>query len=280
VKLDSFFRRLAVALNYLDYNLVGSSAINDDSRLLMVRSVQARVRKLAPFLSFDGDPYPVSLGGRVLWVVDGYTTSNRYPYSETADVSHVTDASGLKRTFNYVRNSVKAVVDGYDGTVNMYIVDPTDPIINVWQSAFPGLFQPMSAMPAGLADHLRYPEDIFRVQTAAYSKYQLTAADFFDRGSGERFRSAARCSLRSVSASRLPAAEFAAFLVPDQRPALFFKGARDPVRAAPTGSCPSASLSPPAGCAASAADRLIPPSASAAFPALIVANTSSGKKTD
>jgi uncharacterized membrane protein (UPF0182 family) len=117
----------------------------------------------------------------VLWVVDGYTTSNRYPYSETADVTHVTDASGLKKTFNYVRNSVKAVVDGYDGTVSMYIVDPTDPIINVWRSAFPGLFQPMSAMPTGLADHLRYPEDIFRVQTSAYSKYQLTASDFFDR---------------------------------------------------------------------------------------------------
>lgn len=181
VQLNSTFRRAMFAFSYLDYNLFGSSAVDDNSRLLSVRRVQDRVRTLAPFLSFDGDPYPVQLGGRVLWVVDGYTTSNRYPYSEGGDRKQLDPDSGLDHPFNYVRNSVKAVVDAYDGMVTFYVVDEVDPVLKVWQSAFPGLFTPMSEMPAGLADHLRYPEELFRVQTSAYSKYQLAPEVFFDR---------------------------------------------------------------------------------------------------
>lgn len=181
VKLDSTVRRLAYALSYLDYNLFGSSAVTDESRLMSNRRVQDRVRTLAPFLSFDGDPYPVELDGSVVWVVDGYTTSDRYPYGQNADRGQLEDTTGLTHPFNYVRNSVKATVDAYTGAVHFYVVDEVDPVLKVWQSAFPDLFEPQSAMPAGLSDHLRYPEDLFRIQTSAYTKYHLPPEKFFDR---------------------------------------------------------------------------------------------------
>jgi uncharacterized membrane protein (UPF0182 family) len=181
IKLNSVFKRMAFALSYLDYNMIGSGAINDTSRLLSIRSVEARAKKLAPFLSFDNDPYPVALNGRVLWVIDAYTTSDRYPYGQSGDRSQLSPGSGLDHPFNYVRNSIKVTVDAYDGTVEFYIIDPTDPIAKVWQSAFPGLFKNKDQVPAGLADHFRYPEELFRVQTAAYSKYRLTPEAFFGR---------------------------------------------------------------------------------------------------
>ena len=181
VPLNSAFRRFVYALNYLDYNLIGSSAITNSSRLLSVRNVRDRVQAVAPYLAFDGDPYPVAVGGRVEWVIDGYTTSNRYPYSQNANLDQLTPTTGLDFPFNYIRNSVKAVVDAYDGSVTMYVVNPDDPIIQAWQHAFSGVFSPMSAMPKELADHLRYPEDLFRVQTDHYSKYRLPSSAFFER---------------------------------------------------------------------------------------------------
>ena len=181
VPLSSTLRRLAFALTELDYNLIGSSAITDDSQLLMLRSPRERVQELAPFLSFDGDPYPVAIDGRVLWVIDGYTTSNRYPYGQSADPSQLDSGAGLKRSLNYVRNSVKAVVDAYDGSVTMYVNDESDPVLQVWRSVFPDLFTPRSEMPTTLVEHLRYPEELFRLQTAAYAKYRLDASAFFDR---------------------------------------------------------------------------------------------------
>lgn len=181
VPLSSALRRFAFALTELDYNLIGSSAITDDSQLLMLRNPRERVQELAPFLSFDGDPYPVAIDGRVLWVIDGYTTSSRYPYGQGADSSQLDSGAGLKHSLNYVRNSVKAVVDAYDGSVTMYVYDESDPVLQVWRSAFPDLFTPRSEMPAALVEHLRYPEELFRLQTAAYAKYRLDAAAFFDR---------------------------------------------------------------------------------------------------
>jgi hypothetical protein len=181
VALDSAFRRVMFALSFFDYNLLGSSAIDDGSRLLWIRNVRERVAKVAPFLSFDGDPYPVALDGNVVWVIDGYTTSARYPYAQNADLSQLGANSGLDFDFNYIRNSVKAVVNAYDGSMAFYVVDEKDPIIRAWSSAFPNLFAPRSAMPAGLEDHLRYPEELFRIQTAAYSKYRLSPDVFFDR---------------------------------------------------------------------------------------------------
>ena len=181
IKLDSVFKRMAFALSYLDYNMIGSGAIDDNSRLVSIRRVEDRAKKLAPFLSFDNDPYPVALNGRILWVIDAYTTSDRYPYAESGDRKQLNPGSGLDHPFNYVRNSIKAVVDAYDGTVDFYIIDDVDPIAKVWQSAFPGLFKSRDQMPAGLDQHLRYPEELFRVQTAAYSKYRLSPEAFFGR---------------------------------------------------------------------------------------------------
>jgi uncharacterized protein len=181
IQLNSVFKRMAFALSYLDYNMIGSKAIDDGSRLVSIRRVEDRAKKLAPFLSFDNDPYPVALNGRVLWVIDAYTTSDRYPYGESGDRNQLSPGSGLDHPFNYVRNSIKVVVDAYDGTVDFYIIDDADPVAKVWQSAFPGLFKNKDQMPAGLDSHLRYPEELFRVQTAAYSKYRLSPEAFFGR---------------------------------------------------------------------------------------------------
>ena len=180
--MSSFVRRAAFALAFLDYNVLGSGAIEDDSQMLWVRNVRDRLTKLAPFLSYDGDPYPVVVDGRVLWVVDAYTTTSRYPYAQRiGNEVQLTRDSGLDRDSNYVRNSVKAVVDAYDGSVRFYVTDPDDPIVRAWESAFGDLFTPGEQMPAELREHLRYPEDLFRVQTDTYSKYQLEPEDFFER---------------------------------------------------------------------------------------------------
>lgn len=181
IRLNSVFKRMAFALSFLDYNLLGSSAVDSDSRILWIRNIRERVEKVAPFLAFDGDPYPVAIDGKVEWVVDAYTTTSRYPYAQNADRSQLSGDSGLDFDFNYIRNSVKVVVDAYDGSMHFYVVDDTDPIIRAWRSAFPDLFEPMDQMPAELRQHLRYPEELFRVQTAHYSKYRLSADRFFDR---------------------------------------------------------------------------------------------------
>jgi hypothetical protein len=181
VPMSSFVRRAAFALAFLDYNVLGSGAITDDSQMLWVRNVRDRLTKLAPFLSYDGDPYPVVVDGRVKWVVDAYTSTSRYPYSQRIGDIQRTRNSGLSGDANYVRNSVKAVVDAYDGGVEFYVVDPEDPIVRAWEGAFSDLFTPAELMPAELREHLRYPEDLFRVQTEVYSKYQLPPEAFFSR---------------------------------------------------------------------------------------------------
>ena len=181
VAMNSFFRRAAFALAFLDYNVVGSGAVNSDSQMLWVRGVNDRLEKLAPFLSYDADPYPVELDGNIVWVVDGYTTTSRYPYGQRIGDVQRSPASGLSNNDNYVRNSVKAVVDAYTGEVTFYVLDDEDPIVRAWDSAFPDLFTPIAEMPEKLRIHLRYPEDLFRIQTDVYSKYRIDAALFFQR---------------------------------------------------------------------------------------------------
>ncbi|WP_394936374.1 UPF0182 family protein [uncultured Ilumatobacter sp.] len=181
VRMNSFARRGAFALAFLDYNIIGSGAIEDDSQMLWVRGVNDRLNKLAPFLSYDADPYPVGVDGNAVWVVDGYTTTSRYPYGQSVGDVQRSSQSGLSNSDNYVRNSVKAVVDAYTGQVTFYVVDDEDPILRAWRSAFPDLFTPFSEMPDELADHLRYPEDLFRIQTDVYSKYRIDPALFFQR---------------------------------------------------------------------------------------------------
>ena len=181
VPMSSVARRAVLALAFLDYNILGSGAIQPESQMLWVRNVRDRAEKLAPFLSFDGDPYPVALDGRVVWVIDAYTTSSRYPYGQRIGGVQLTDRSGVPRSANYIRNSVKVAVDAYDGTVTNYVIDDDDPVIAAWQAAFPSLFTPLDEMPAGLREHLRYPEDLFRIQTDVYSKYRLDPSNFFQR---------------------------------------------------------------------------------------------------
>ncbi|HKX71672.1 MAG TPA: UPF0182 family protein, partial [Acidimicrobiales bacterium] len=179
VEANSLLRRAAFALRFGDINPLISDFMNDDSRVVYVRDVVERVTKLAPFLDADNDPYPVVVDGGVQWVVDLYTTTSRYPYAQRADTDQVVSSSGLNHRFNYVRNSVKATVDAYDGTVTLYAMPGVDdPILDAYRKAFPDLFSD-DEMPAELQAHLRYPEDLFRVQTAAYGRYHLTDPDDF-----------------------------------------------------------------------------------------------------
>src|SRR5262245_58574787 len=178
VQLSSVLRKAAFALRFSDINLLISGQIRPESKVLLYRSIRSRVEKLAPFLHYDADPYPVVVNGRVRWVMDAYTTSSKYPYSQYTD-----GIQGLSGRFNYVRNSVKVTVDAYEGTVKFYVVDPNDPVIESWQKSFPDLFSKYRAMPDELKDHLRYPEDIFRVQTDVYGKYHVLGARRFFQGS-------------------------------------------------------------------------------------------------
>ncbi len=181
VEMSSFTRRAAFALAFLDYNVLGFGGIQDDSQMLWVRGVNDRLQKLAPFLSYDADPYPVAVDGRVVWVTDAYTTTSRYPYGQRIGDVQRAPESGLSDNDNYVRNSVKAVVDAYTGDVTFYVVDEQDPILRAWRGAFPDLFTPLSEMPDELVDNLRYPEDLFRIQTDVYSKYRIAPELFFQR---------------------------------------------------------------------------------------------------
>jgi uncharacterized membrane protein (UPF0182 family) len=179
IQVDGFMRRVALAINFGEFNLFGSNLITSESEIMLVRDVRDRVKKIAPFLHFDADPYPVVVNGEVKWIIDAFTTSNRYPYAETANVSQINSESGLNHSFNYVRNSVKAVVDAYTGEATFYLVDPKDPIAQMWKSAFPKLFTDKSEVPAELAAHFRYPEDLFRVQTNLFGRYQFDDATLF-----------------------------------------------------------------------------------------------------
>ena len=179
IKISGALRKVAMAVNFGEYNLFGSNLITDKSRMLLVRDVRDRVSKIAPFLQYDSDPYPVVVKGEVSWVVDAFTTSTRYPYAQSANIDQISSGSGLNRSFNYVRNSVKAVVNAYSGNVTFYIVDSVDPIAKAWQSAFPKMFRPISEVDPELSAHFRYPEDLFRVQSNIYGKYQFDDATLF-----------------------------------------------------------------------------------------------------
>ncbi len=159
VKVSSFFRKAALALRFGDWNLFVSGQVTNSSRVLYIRDVRQRLQTAAPFLKFDADSYPVVLNGRIVWLADAYTTTNAYPYSQSIHPQEPT-GSGLDTEFNYVRNSVKATVDAYDGTVHFYIVDESDPIIHTYKKAFPGLFSSAADMDRdypGLREHWRYP---------------------------------------------------------------------------------------------------------------------------
>jgi uncharacterized protein len=182
VELDNIFRRSAFALRFGDINPLISGQVGGDTKVLYVRDVKDRVEKLAPFLDFDADPYPVVTGGRVVWVLDAYTTTNRFPYAQKTSGPGDT---GLDHSFNYVRNSVKATVDAYDGTVRLYVIDEKDPLIRAYRKAFPDLFTDFDRMSDDLKAHLRYPEDLFRVQSDVFSRYHVTESRRFYQGAAK-----------------------------------------------------------------------------------------------
>lgn len=175
VELSSMMRRIALALRFGEINLVISDSISSSSRAIYVRDIHERASKAAPFLRYDADPYPVVFDGRIKWILDGYSITNRFPYSTAAETGLVKPDSGLRGgSFNYVRNSVKVVMDAYDGTMTYYIVDDEDPVVAAYAGAFPELFTPADEMPDELRSHLRYPEDLFRVQSTMYGDYHIT----------------------------------------------------------------------------------------------------------
>jgi uncharacterized membrane protein (UPF0182 family) len=181
VGIDSFIKRAAFALRYRTPNLVISDFLTDDSKIIFNRDIRDRVETLAPFMRWDDDPYPVVIDGRILYVLDGYTTSNMYPYAQRAE-SDSDRPSGLDHDFNYVRNSVKAVVDSYDGTVTMYETEIEDPILDAYRQAFPDLFSDFDEMPDEVKDHLRYPEDLFTIQTNMWTRYHINGSqDFYEQ---------------------------------------------------------------------------------------------------
>ncbi len=214
VALSSTLRRAAFALHFGEYNLFGSGLITPESRLMWIRNIKDRVEKIAPFFQYDADPYPAVVDGKVVWILDAFTTTSRYPNAQSANVSQLTSGSGLNASFNYVRNSVKAVVDAYSGEITLYLVDAKDPIAMTWSKAFPNLLTPVSEASAELVSHFRYPEDLFRVQTNVYGRYQFNDPTlFFNRDAAW---SVAQASSTSADSSTGAIGAAGTVLSPDQ----------------------------------------------------------------
>ena len=192
VPMGGLFKKLLFAIQYQEQRIVLSNLINSESKILYNRSPRERVAKVAPWLTLDGDPYPAIVDGKVQWIIDGFTTSAGYPYAQTTSLGiATTDALTANSTsitaqsnknINYIRNSVKATVDAYDGTVVLYQWDDKDPVLKTWMKAFPNTVTPKSKMSAQLLEHIRYPEDLFRVQRDVLSSYHVQTASAFYGG--------------------------------------------------------------------------------------------------
>ena len=196
VPVGNLFNKVLYAFKFAEPNIVLSSRVNSASKILYDREPRDRVKKVAPWLTVDGDSYPAVVDGRVVWIVDGYTTSNSYPYSEhrslnTATADTLTDANAQAALptdqVNYMRNSVKAVVDAYDGTVKLYEWDAQDPVLKTWKKVFPGIVEDKSKIGTALLEHLRYPVDLFKVQRDVLQRYHVTDAQTFYED-GERWK--------------------------------------------------------------------------------------------
>lgn len=174
IELGGFFRRAAFAMRFVNLDTLISGQLRADSKVLLIRNIRDRVAKAAPFLEADADPYLTLIDGRLVWVMDMYTISDRYPYASFANTSILDALPGLPNRFNYLRNPVKATIDAHDGTMTFYVVDPDDPIIQAQQRIFPELFTPGTEMSQELREHLRYPNDLFRIQSEKYRLYHVT----------------------------------------------------------------------------------------------------------
>ena len=172
IPIDSLWRKILFAWTQKDVNILLTSYLKPESRIQIWRTVQERVAQVAPFLRLDSDPYPVLSAGRLYWIQDAYTVSDQFPYANP----HTT---GFRTDLNYIRNSVKVVLDMYDGTVRFYVMDPKDPILAVYRRAFPGVFQDLDHLSADLKAHLRYPEDLFAIQADEYKTFHMTDPQVF-----------------------------------------------------------------------------------------------------
>ncbi|MGH3362562.1 MAG: UPF0182 family protein [Nocardioides sp.] len=188
VEVGSFLDQLLYAVKFGEPNFILSERVNENSKVLYYRKPLERVEKLAPWLTLDKDPYPAVVDGRIQWIIDGYTTTDRFPLAQRESFEEMTTDSlddgsqfGTLPTdeINYMRNAVKATVDAYDGSVNLYAWDESDPILEAWRGAFPGTVQDREDIPDGLMQHLRYPEDLFKVQRYQFARYHITNADDF-----------------------------------------------------------------------------------------------------
>jgi uncharacterized protein len=183
IPIGGFFQRALFAWRFRDVNLLISDLIQDDSRIMIYRDITQRVPKAAPFLKFDDDPYTAIVDGRLVWIWDAYTTTDQYPYSDFVDLADVAasanQTTSIGGTINYLRNSVKVVVDAYTGEMTYYVADPNDPIIQAWDAAFPTMFTPLDQAPPAILAHFRYPENLFQVQAFQYTNYHVTNPDVF-----------------------------------------------------------------------------------------------------
>ena len=184
VSVGSLWRQLLYAIRFGDINLLLSQRVNKESMILYDRTPKERVQQVAPWLTLDGDPYPAIVDGRVVWLLDGYTVSNSFPNSERIDMLSVTSdfsakqrGLGSSRSLNYIRNAVKAVVDAYDGTVQLYAWDENDPILQTWDSVYPGILKSKSEVSEDLLNHMRYPQDMFKAQRYVMGRYHTTNPD-------------------------------------------------------------------------------------------------------
>ena len=171
-RIDSLGKRLLFAWTQGDINILLTSYLKPESRIQIWRDVQERVSQIAPFLKLDADPYAVVSEGKLYWIQDAYTISDRFPYSSPHGV-------GFGNGLNYIRNSVKAVVDMYDGTVSFYVMDPDDPVLAVYRRAFPDVFKDLNQLSPDLKLHLRYPQDLFGIQAAQYETFHMTDPQVF-----------------------------------------------------------------------------------------------------
>lgn len=184
-RIGNTFTKMLYALKFQSEQILFSNLVNDESQILYDRDPKTRVQKVAPYLELDSDPYPSVVDGRVVWIVDGYTTSSTYPYSTSVSLSDaIADSNTRAPTLaideiNYIRNSVKATVDAYDGSVTLYAWDEEDPVLQAWQKVYPSTLEPISEMSGGLMSHVRYPTDLFKVQREILGVYHIDDARSF-----------------------------------------------------------------------------------------------------
>ncbi len=192
VPIGNLFNQLLYAVRFSEPNLLLSSRVHENSKILYDRNPRQMVEKVAPWLTVDSDPYPAVIDGRIQWILDGYTVTDKYPLSQRESLETMTDDALQENNgfqtlptdeINYLRNSVKATVDAYDGTVELYEWDTEDPILKAWEAVFPDVVQPKDAIPDALAEHLRYPEDLFKAQRYQFQRYHETSASAWFEGS-------------------------------------------------------------------------------------------------